>query len=124
MRTYVICNKCNWHLDVIAGFDESMPCPNCGENDWNHDVSEEEKAELRKKVKLKERNEKGKKPHRIIYSGEELFRKTNKWHQIERVVDRNNDVYHEKITDLDTGEVIREVWEPLSKHKGHGNDKK
>jgi uncharacterized protein YdaT len=124
MRTYVICNQCNSHFDVLAGFEESMPCPSCKANDWNHDVPEEEKADLRKKVKLKERKVEGEKPYRITYSGEELHRKTNKWHHIERIVDRKNDVYHEKITDIETGEVIRDEWEPLSKHIGHGDDKK
>lgn len=124
MRTYVICKQCNWHLDVIVGFEASMLCPNCSANNWNYNVPEEEKAELRKKVKLKERNEKGEKPYRITYSGEELYRKTNKWHHVERVVDRRHKVYYEKITDIETGEVMKEVWENLVEHKGHGDDNK
>lgn len=124
MRTYVICNQCDWHLDVISGFDESMVCPNCKANDWNHNVPEVEKKELRKKVKLIERTTEEKKPYRKIYSGEELYRKTNQWHHIERVFDSENDIYTEKIIDIETGEVIREFSEPKSEHKGHGDDKK
>ena len=124
MRTYVKCNKCGSHFDVIAGFDKSMLCPVCDVNDWNYNVPEEEKTELRQPVKLKERPPEGGKPIREIKSGEELFKETNEWRQIERIVDRKDDVYYEKITDLKTGKVIKEVFEKLSEHKGHGADKK
>ena len=124
MRTYVVCNQCNLHFDFIGGFKKSMPCPSCGVSDWNHDIIEEEKKELRHTVKINERPEEGGKPFRETKSGEELYRKTNKWHQIERIIDREHNVYYEKITDLETGEVIRYEWEPLSEHRGHGSDKK
>ena len=124
MRTYVKCNQCDSHFDVIVGFEKSMLCPVCDANDWDYNVTEEEKKQLRHKVKLKERNKKGEKPFRETTSGDELYKKTNKWQQIERIVNRQDDVYYEKITDIETGEVIKEVYEKLSEHKSHGADKK
>lgn len=44
MRTYIKCNQCSSHFDVIVGFDKSMSCPSCGVNDWNYNVPEEEKV--------------------------------------------------------------------------------
>jgi hypothetical protein len=124
MSTYVICNQCGSHFDFEIGFEESMLCPACKINDWNYDVTEEEKKFLRQKVKLRERNSKGEKPFRETTLGEELFNKTKEWRQIERIVNRQDDIYYEKITDLETGEVIKEVFEKLSEHQGHGADKK
>ncbi len=123
MRTYVKCNQCDSYFDFIVGFEESMPCPVCEANDWDYNISEEEKKQLRHTVKLKERPEEGGKPIREIKSGEELYKETNEWRQIERIIDRENGIYHEKITDLNSGDVIKEVWEDLSDHKGHGADK-
>ena len=41
----------------------------------------------------------------------------------ERLIDRQNDLYEETITDPDTGEVIRNCGEPLSQHQGRGSAK-
>lgn len=42
----------------------------------------------------------------------------------ERLIDKQSDSYLERITDKETGEVIHECVEPLSKHRGHGDAKK
>lgn len=42
----------------------------------------------------------------------------------EQVIDRERDVYSEKITDYESGEIIHQISEPLSKHIGHGSDHK
>jgi len=42
----------------------------------------------------------------------------------ERVIDRDNDVYKEKVVDPKTGETIHHCEEKLSEHYGHGSDKK
>jgi hypothetical protein len=41
----------------------------------------------------------------------------------ERTFDRDADRYTEKVTMLDTGEVICNKDQPLSEHTGHGSDK-
>jgi hypothetical protein len=43
--------------------------------------------------------------------------------QQERVIDRKNNVYHEKVIDPVSGTVIHECDEPLTDHFGHGSAK-
>lgn len=42
----------------------------------------------------------------------------------ERKIDRARDQYVERVTDKKSGEILHETDEPLSKHLGHGSDKK
>jgi hypothetical protein len=42
----------------------------------------------------------------------------------ERLIDRDNDRYSERVTDYESGEIIHQADEPLSKHQGHGSAKK
>ena len=39
------------------------------------------------------------------------------------VIDRENDLYKEVVTDPDTGKIIHQCEEPLSEHVGHGSAK-
>jgi hypothetical protein len=41
----------------------------------------------------------------------------------ERVFDRQNNIYTERVVDSDTDEIVRDVQEPLSDHTGHGSAK-
>jgi hypothetical protein len=41
-----------------------------------------------------------------------------------RVAGADNDHYEEKITDIQSGEVLRDIAEPLSVHQNHGSAKK
>lgn len=43
--------------------------------------------------------------------------------QKERIIDRKNNMYKERVVDSDTGSVIRDVEHPLSEHTGHGSAK-
>lgn len=56
--------------------------------------------------------------------GDDLYRKTGEWRKLERRVDREGNWYYEKIVDPKTGRVIKDVSEPLTKHRGHGSAKK
>ena len=42
----------------------------------------------------------------------------------EEVIDRDKDVYFEKVTDYEDGRTIHHCEERLSEHKGHGSAKK
>lgn len=58
----------------------------------------------------------------------ETFRKTGARHRVERVIDRSdpnpdNWLYREKIVDVATGNVVREVTECLKDHRGRGSAK-
>lgn len=63
------------------------------------------------------------KPFFEMQTGEEKSVDRNKWVKKDRVIDRENDIYFEKVEDPDTGEVIHECSEPLSMHFGHGSAK-
>jgi len=41
----------------------------------------------------------------------------------ERIFDRKNNSYKERVVNTDTGEVVRDIEEPLSKHIDHGSAK-
>lgn len=43
--------------------------------------------------------------------------------RVEQSIDRENDRYRKKVTNVDTGEVLREADHPLTEHTGHGSDK-
>jgi uncharacterized protein (DUF1684 family) len=59
------------------------------------------------------------KPYRETFSGFDYYRDTAEWRQVSRVVDREADRYTERIVDA-TGNVVRDVDEPLTDHRGHG----
>jgi hypothetical protein len=41
-----------------------------------------------------------------------------------RIIDRDNDSYHEIVMDPISGKVVHECKEPLSQHRGHGSAKR
>jgi len=47
-----------------------------------------------------------------------------KWMHQEKTENRREDRYTEVAKGPDTGKIIHEVDEPLSKHRGHGSAKK
>lgn len=58
------------------------------------------------------------------FSGSELSRSLQRFMHKVRIIDRDNDRYLEKVVDPETGEVLRDVDEPLSEHQGRGSAKK
>jgi hypothetical protein len=51
------------------------------------------------------------------------FVKDGRRHFIQRAYDRDNNWYDERIVDVATGGVVREVHEPLTDHQGRGSAK-
>jgi len=58
-----------------------------------------------------------------ILGGADWSRNLKRFVQKQRVIDRESDRYVERVADPDTGEVLRDVDEPLSAHRGHGSAK-
>ena len=83
-----------------------------------------EKVVLRVGVGMKAKRPGKKKPYVESISSPSMSSKLGKPVHHERLIDRDADYYHEKVTDYETGEIIHEQSEPLSKHVGHGSDKK
>ena len=55
-----------------------------------------------------------------ILKGDE-FNSEGRIMQKERIVDHQNDRYMETVIDAETGEIVRKIDEPLSKHVGRGS---
>jgi DNA-directed RNA polymerase subunit RPC12/RpoP len=116
------CADCHGELDPEdERFDPDgqATCPRCGSRSRQFLVSLEDHISIHDVLGTKVRGPHGGKPLQERKSGDELHRDTGEWRDVQRTVDREHDEYHEVIT-RPTGEVIHEVHEPLSQHRGHG----
>jgi phage FluMu protein Com len=106
---------------------ERMPCPKCGslERAWVKVQLETVGIDDRHRMKQKgsERTSSGR-IGRELTQGDDYHKRSGVWNYLYRLIDRTNDWYHEKITDLRTGRTIRECKEPLSKHTERGSARK
>lgn len=128
-KVVINCAECGYTIDEPINKKEYDPCPRCGSNRRIMDIDHgEEIVELDIKVQsistIKDPKRTGK--SKIRYkrlSGDDLYKKSGKWNNKERIIDSENDRYMEKVIDPETGEVIHHCDEPLSKHQGHGSAK-
>jgi hypothetical protein len=58
------------------------------------------------------------------FNGYEFSHHRKKMVAKERLIDREGYVYREIVTDIETGELIHQCAEPLSKHRNHGMAKR
>lgn len=100
------------------------PCDVCGSIKRVHSISIVETLVVRDGYGLKAKRPGQKKPYVEDLSMPDYSRSLGKDVHRQRVIDRDNDHYFEKITDYETGEVIHHCEEPLSQHQGHGNAKR
>lgn len=125
----VSCNACG-HPLVDArpddAPDERTPCPECGSRSRHISVHVEDRITFHSDLAIKKktpgfRSGGRSRPAQEQWSGDVLSRE-GVWRERQRVVDRENNRYIERITEPD-GTVIHEVEEPLDQHFGHGSDK-
>lgn len=119
------CADCQSPLNTSEDTPERRaPCPKCGSTRQSHDLSADlEGSGARIGMGIKAKHLGQKKPHVELKIGPSHSHKLNKPVEHERLIDRANDRYFEKITDYELGEVIHHCEEPLSQHQGHGNAK-
>lgn len=122
----VTCSDCGQHLDEDPGTptEARIPCPGCGSMTRTIHVTIRGTITVRGKLGMKGRNSGGGKPFIEQVQGADLHRDTGQWRELTRIIDRDNDLYHEVVKDPDTGEVLHECREPLSEHRGHGAAKR
>lgn len=122
----IFCAKCGRALDEnpVMPVEERKPCPSCGSVARNIHVTINETMTMREKLGLKGRHSGRKKPFIEQVSGDDLHRKSGKWMKHSRVIDRDNDSYHEVVKDPKSGKIVHECKEPLSQHRGHGSAKR
>jgi len=122
----VQCGGCGRVLDETAQQVERPPCPHCGSELRQINVSVTDEVQIKEQigVKAKDATKTGKQKIRIEQLiGDDQHRKSGKWYKKVRVIDRENDRYLEEVVDPDTGEMIHRCEEPLSQHHGHGSAK-
>ena len=119
------CEECGEVLSETSEttFEGSAPCPKCGSKAQRFEITISESLQMHEQVNIKSRYGNAGKVYLESKAGDDFFRKTGEWNSLERVIDHENDVYREVITNPRTGELIRHVEEPLSEHQGHGSAK-
>jgi len=118
----VRCGDCNLILEEDSGItsEDRQPCPACGSLKRSYHLTIHDSFTIHEKIGRKGHHEEGRKPYIEQVNGDDLHRKSGKWMNLERIIDQDNDIYHEVVTNPKTGEVIHECKESLSKHIGHG----
>lgn len=86
------------------------------------DVHVTESIILRDSLSMKHKRPGKKKPIAESFSGSERRKSVGDYVNKERLIDRENDRYKERVVTED-GEVLRNVDEPLSAHHGRGSAK-
>ena len=119
------CAACGQRLaQARTEAEAALPCPACGSTGRNIFVSVTEAVVLRDGVGMKAKRVGQKKPFVESISVPSHSRKLGKLVHHERLIDRDNNLYHEKVTEYESGTTIHEQKEPLSEHVGHGSDRR
>ncbi len=122
---FTSCTQCGTRIEEA----HDMPikaralCPTCGSTTRNFNVHIQEALTLGEKIFLKHKRPGHKKPIFEYVSGNDLHRNSGQWNHLTREIDRENDRYKELIINPKTGEVIRNVDEPLTEHTDRGSAK-
>jgi hypothetical protein len=124
-NTTVSCSRCGTSVAEPVRVEDREPCPTCGSIARTFAVTLTAKAEVHDSLAYKARHgDVGKvRPYREAFTGFDYHRDIKQWRQVSRVVDRERDRYTERIVDA-AGNVVRDVDEPLSQHRGHGAAKR
>jgi len=119
------CGSCGIELDESPSIPiyERKPCPNCGSLNRHVAITINDTFELHDNLVAKGSRPDSKKPFIEQFVGDDLQKSNGKWMEKQRVIDRDNDKYDEVVKNPETGEIIHECHEPLSKHIGHGTTK-
>jgi len=117
----VTCSRCG---AIMPGETPSTPsgarkpCPNCGSVARRLGIRLGDGVDVHDAVAAKARHgEPGQvKPYLESKQGHSYHRKTGLWHNIEQVVDRDNNLYRKRVEDVATDRVLKNVTEPLDQH--------
>ena len=127
-RSGATCVKCGESLESIdLAAEPRIPCPRCGNTaraftetiidglrilDSQHGRLKRPSLPSDKKLRWES------------FAGYEFSHDRQKMVHKVRIFDKDADEYVERVTDIETGEVIHECVEPFTKHFGHGTAKK
>lgn len=116
------CKTCGALL-LEPGNSVRTPCPVCSGMSRVFEENIKETIVVGDHMRMKGKHGGKGKPFFDAQVGASFYFKTQTWHHLERIIDRDNDLYIEIIKNPKTGEIISRVEEPLSQHKGHGSAK-
>lgn len=115
ISTKYFCQKCGRELET-----DQKPCPFCDSVNRDIKVVENEGIIVGENLKTKQKRKGFKKFIREIIQGRFPSgdkRKHPEGIEKTRVIDKEKDRYQEKIKDVTTGKITRDIEEPLSKHR-------
>jgi hypothetical protein len=116
------CSDCGAKVDGRGDTAEHrISCEKCGSTKRAYHVSISETMIARDGIGMKAKRAGEKKPYIEELAVPDYSRSLAKVVHRERVIDRDNDRYFEKVTDYESGDVIHHCEEPLSQHRGYGN---
>lgn len=121
----VHCGECEAELNESheAPPESRAPCPRCGSLRREVRLYRSDSVRLYSRLDLKAREPGQSRPYMEQRVGDDLHRDSGVWMHLKRVIDRLRNRYIEHIRNPKTGEVVRDVDEPLDQHKGHGSAK-
>jgi len=108
------CQECNKELEP-----DQKVCPVCKSSKRRIIAIVNEKVKIRESIGAKQKRKGFKRPLREIFTGWQKSgdrKKHPEGVKKERVIDREKDIYGEKVKDIKTGKITRDVEEPLSAH--------
>lgn len=120
------CGVCGTDLPAseVTGTPESRtPCPSCGSLARRASLLVQETVTVRDGVGYKAKRAGERKPFRQAFDYPATQRSTGAPTRHERLIDRDNDRFFERVVEEGTGRVLHETDHPLSEHKGHGSDR-
>jgi len=120
----VVCSDCKTVLNQQAS--DRTPCSQCGSTQRTLHIEFEDSVAVTEWFDMKVKNHSlpSKKKLRLhMQSGQQFSVRLNRYVDKDRVLDKENDHYLEKVTDPLTGEVLRNCVESLAEHQGHGSAK-
>ena len=133
----VECKSCGAVLPSDWSQLESQPCPRCGSDsllfrlrvDSSVRIRDLFRGEVRDPDYELDRRKKGKRGKKLLarevkVGSEPRGDQPGKWVNVYQDTNRKHDTYDKKVTDEETGQVLRECHEPLSAHRGHGSAKR
>lgn len=122
------CAKCGESLDSIdLAVEPRIPCPGCGSTARAYTATSTSGFRIFDSLhgRLKRPSlPSDKKLRWESFIGYEYSHKRQKIVRKVRMFDKDTDEYVERVTDIETGEIIHECVEPFTKHVGHGTAKK
>ncbi len=126
----VVCSECEAELplDWVSKTSDLRNCPECGANARTIHLVFSDYLEIRDQVRGKVKSNdlsipKKKRIKKEFIAGHERSVARNGWVEKQRLIDRENGRYKEKVVDSVTGEVLRNVDEPIRDHVGRGSAK-